>query len=129
MATSILLSDFIVIWRAWTLFWEEKHWKVALALLMIVNIGTSIADCILDDIDLKVEESDSSISLDWTSGVVSLLVNMFGTGLIAQSCHGSVHEHEPGEPSPNLNWTSDSGPVQGNPWTEPPGAVQGSAGL
>ncbi|KIK57503.1 hypothetical protein GYMLUDRAFT_246852 [Collybiopsis luxurians FD-317 M1] len=83
LTISAILSDFIVVWRAWALFQQEKLWKVALVLLMIVNIGTQIANCILDNIDVQVVESKPYTILDWLSIVISLVVNMFATGLIA----------------------------------------------
>ncbi|KIK57366.1 hypothetical protein GYMLUDRAFT_247010 [Collybiopsis luxurians FD-317 M1] len=82
-AISIILSDLIVVWRAWSLFQQERLWKAALTLLMIIDVGIQIADCILDNIDIKVLELASSVILDWLSLVVSLVVNMFATALIA----------------------------------------------
>ncbi|KIK66396.1 hypothetical protein GYMLUDRAFT_239355 [Collybiopsis luxurians FD-317 M1] len=63
MSISVLLSDFIVVWRAWVLFQQERLCKVALAILMIVNIGAQIADDILDDIDMKTLQSVSLVPL------------------------------------------------------------------
>ncbi|KIK63279.1 hypothetical protein GYMLUDRAFT_40984, partial [Collybiopsis luxurians FD-317 M1] len=64
-AISVLLSDFIVVWRVWILFQPKKLWRVTLILLTTVNIGIQIADCILDVIDVKAEESNSNTILDW----------------------------------------------------------------
>ncbi|KIK53947.1 hypothetical protein GYMLUDRAFT_249981 [Collybiopsis luxurians FD-317 M1] len=72
-----LLSDFIVVWRACILFQQERRWKIALTLLMIMNAGVNIADCILDDIEIKVIESNFSTILDLLSIVTSLGVNLF----------------------------------------------------
>ncbi|KIK56509.1 hypothetical protein GYMLUDRAFT_247762 [Collybiopsis luxurians FD-317 M1] len=92
LTLSIYLSDFIVVWRAWALFQQQKLWKVALVLLMITNFGVQIADGILDDIEIKVpEESNPSTILDWLSPVVSLVVNMFATGLIAWKAWNHYH--------------------------------------
>ncbi|KIK52228.1 hypothetical protein GYMLUDRAFT_970649 [Collybiopsis luxurians FD-317 M1] len=83
LTVSMLCSDFIVVWRAWVLFQQERLWKIALVLSMIVNIGIQLADCILDDININVFTSNSSMILDWLSLVVSLVVNMLATGLIS----------------------------------------------
>ena len=34
-----LINDGIVVWRAWILFQQEQTWRVALMLLMIMNVG------------------------------------------------------------------------------------------
>ncbi|KIK69447.1 hypothetical protein GYMLUDRAFT_35508 [Collybiopsis luxurians FD-317 M1] len=83
LTVSSLLSDSIVVWRAWALFQQERPWKIALAILMIINIGINISDCILDVISVGAIVSNSSTILDWISLVVSLVVNIFATGLIA----------------------------------------------
>ncbi|KIK57940.1 hypothetical protein GYMLUDRAFT_246594 [Collybiopsis luxurians FD-317 M1] len=80
---SVLLSDFIVVWRAWVLFQQERRWQIALMILTIFNIGIQIADCIVDNIEIQVSISNSATTLDWISIMVSLVVNMFATGLIA----------------------------------------------
>ncbi|KIK54733.1 hypothetical protein GYMLUDRAFT_249251 [Collybiopsis luxurians FD-317 M1] len=83
LTSSMLLNDLIVIWRAWILFQRERFWQAALVLLMVVNIGIQIADCILDNINVKAQLSGSDIILDWISAFISMVVNMFATGLIA----------------------------------------------
>ncbi|KIK57994.1 hypothetical protein GYMLUDRAFT_246372 [Collybiopsis luxurians FD-317 M1] len=83
MTVAGLLSDAVVVWRAWVLFQQERLWKVTLALLMIVNIGINIAGCIWDSIEVTITGSSSSSILDWVSVAVSLVVNVFATGLIA----------------------------------------------
>ncbi|KIK64711.1 hypothetical protein GYMLUDRAFT_240668 [Collybiopsis luxurians FD-317 M1] len=50
---------------------------------MIVNVGVQVADCILDRIEINVEESNLNTILDWLLPVISLLLNMVATGLIA----------------------------------------------
>ncbi|KAJ4488986.1 hypothetical protein C8J55DRAFT_506739 [Lentinula edodes] len=79
---NLLLSDCIVVWRAWILFRDGKFWKVSLAALMIANIGINVADCIWGNIELSVEIA-SSTTLDWLSSIISLIVNIFATILIA----------------------------------------------
>ncbi|KIK55817.1 hypothetical protein GYMLUDRAFT_248410 [Collybiopsis luxurians FD-317 M1] len=36
---SVLLSDFVIVWRAWALFQQETRWRVALGVLMTINVG------------------------------------------------------------------------------------------
>ncbi|KIK60855.1 hypothetical protein GYMLUDRAFT_244013 [Collybiopsis luxurians FD-317 M1] len=91
ITTSALLSDFIVVWRAWVLFQQERFWKMGLLLLMIVNIGINIADCILNTIEINMVQSGSIPILDWLSLIVSLIVNMFATGLIAWKAWNHYH--------------------------------------
>ncbi|KAF5374045.1 hypothetical protein D9757_010053 [Collybiopsis confluens] len=79
---NVLLSDYMVVWRAWVLFQSSKSLKFALAFLMFANIGVNVADCIWGDLEVKIETSGTSV-LDWLSGIVSLAVNMFATGLIS----------------------------------------------
>ncbi|KIK57908.1 hypothetical protein GYMLUDRAFT_737035 [Collybiopsis luxurians FD-317 M1] len=79
---AVLLSDSIVVWRAWTFFEHAKLPRYLLAFLMIANIGVNIADCIWADIEVQTELTGSTI-LDWFSGVLSVVVNMVATGLIA----------------------------------------------
>ncbi|GAW02623.1 hypothetical protein LENED_004288 [Lentinula edodes] len=79
---NLLLSDCIVVWRAWILFRDGKFWKISLAALMIANIGVNVADCIWGNIELSVEIA-SSTTLDWLSSIISLIVNIFATILIA----------------------------------------------
>ncbi|KIK57930.1 hypothetical protein GYMLUDRAFT_246586 [Collybiopsis luxurians FD-317 M1] len=78
----VLLSDFIVVWRAWTLFQHAKLLKIVLAFLMIVNIGVNFADCIWSDIIIAAGESGKTAVLDGLSGLLSLVVNLFATVLI-----------------------------------------------
>jgi len=79
---NLLLSDCIVVWRAWILFQDDKLWKLLLAVLMFANIAINIADCIWDNIEVTIEVSSSTI-LDWLSGLISLAVNIIATLLIA----------------------------------------------
>ncbi|KAE9405888.1 hypothetical protein BT96DRAFT_934626 [Gymnopus androsaceus JB14] len=72
---NLLLSDCIVVWRAWILFQDDKLWKLLLAVLMFANIAINIADCIWDNIEVTIEVSSSTI-LDWLSGLISLAVNI-----------------------------------------------------
>ncbi|KAF9061685.1 hypothetical protein BDP27DRAFT_1337703, partial [Rhodocollybia butyracea] len=64
---NLLLSDAIVVWRAWILFQRAWFPKFALALLTI----------------LQKTLGPGSKVMGWLSGLISLIVNMFATGLIA----------------------------------------------
>ncbi|KIK57912.1 hypothetical protein GYMLUDRAFT_737071 [Collybiopsis luxurians FD-317 M1] len=78
-----LLSDFIVVWRAWILFQHNVLLRYILAFLMTANVGINIVDCILIDVQINTENVGGSIVLDWVSDLLSLVVNMCATSLIA----------------------------------------------
>ncbi|KAE9383120.1 hypothetical protein BT96DRAFT_928974 [Gymnopus androsaceus JB14] len=78
----LLLSDFMVTWRAWVLFQDKKLWRFGLAFFMIANIGINIADCIWADVEATVENTSITI-LDSLSSMISLFINIFATLLIA----------------------------------------------
>ncbi|KAF9058542.1 hypothetical protein BDP27DRAFT_1343343 [Rhodocollybia butyracea] len=80
---NLLLSDAIVVWRAWILFQRAWFPKFALALLTIVNIGINISNCILVNLEVTKTLGPGSKVMGWLSGLISLIVNMFATGLIA----------------------------------------------
>ncbi|KIK51548.1 hypothetical protein GYMLUDRAFT_265786 [Collybiopsis luxurians FD-317 M1] len=77
---NVLLSDLIVVWRAWILC-RNRSRKAILVALMIINICINIADCIWDDVEPQVGEFNFSI-LDSLSGVLTILVNILTTFLI-----------------------------------------------
>ncbi|KIK63508.1 hypothetical protein GYMLUDRAFT_241977 [Collybiopsis luxurians FD-317 M1] len=79
---NLLLSDSIVVWRAWILSEEKKIWRVILVALLIINIGINVADCIFIDIEITQEIEGSSV-IDWASIGFSLAVNACATSLIA----------------------------------------------
>ncbi|KAE9397011.1 hypothetical protein BT96DRAFT_90142 [Gymnopus androsaceus JB14] len=79
---NLILSDGIVVWRAWILFQNDKICKSVLTVLMFANIGINIADCIWDNVEITIEVSSSTI-LDWLSALISLVVNIVATLLIA----------------------------------------------
>ncbi|KAF9064670.1 hypothetical protein BDP27DRAFT_1405224, partial [Rhodocollybia butyracea] len=81
VTTSILLSDGIVVWRAWCLFQQHRFWRLMLATCMIANIGINVADCIWADVRLGA--ADGPTILDWLSAAFSLVVNMVATILVA----------------------------------------------
>ncbi|KAF9064808.1 hypothetical protein BDP27DRAFT_1450582, partial [Rhodocollybia butyracea] len=78
----LLLSDGIVVWRAWCLFQQDRYWRLLLLILMIANIGVNVADCIWPDVKLANKLSEST-ALDWLSAVLSLVVNLVVTSLVA----------------------------------------------
>ncbi|KAF9075287.1 hypothetical protein BDP27DRAFT_1315830 [Rhodocollybia butyracea] len=80
---NLLLSDAIVVWRAWILFQRAWFPKFGLALLTIVNIGINISNCILVNLEVTKTLGPGSKVMGWLSGLISLIVNMFATGLIA----------------------------------------------
>ncbi|KIK50537.1 hypothetical protein GYMLUDRAFT_252892 [Collybiopsis luxurians FD-317 M1] len=83
LAVAMMLGDFVVVWRAWVLFQCISLVKAVLATLMIGNIGINIVDCIFDNLGIKLSEAGYAQILDWLSVLVSMVVNMFATSLIA----------------------------------------------
>ncbi|KAF5374046.1 hypothetical protein D9757_010052 [Collybiopsis confluens] len=79
---NLLISDAIVVWRAWTLFQRAKIFKLLLLFLMFSNVVINIADCIWIDTEVKSEAFQSTV-LDWMSNLISLVVNLLATGLIS----------------------------------------------
>ncbi|KAE9402974.1 hypothetical protein BT96DRAFT_917771 [Gymnopus androsaceus JB14] len=79
---NLVVGDAIVAWRAWAIWSESRIAKLLLAVLLIGNIGTNIADIVLD-----VIESDNTtfttIPMDEISSSFSLAVNLLSTMLIA----------------------------------------------
>ncbi|KAF9075288.1 hypothetical protein BDP27DRAFT_1315832, partial [Rhodocollybia butyracea] len=80
---NLLLSDAIVVWRAWIIFQWAWFPKFGLALLTIINIGINISNCILVNLEVTKTLGPGSKVMGWLSGLISLIVNMFATGLIA----------------------------------------------
>ncbi|KAJ3973015.1 hypothetical protein EV361DRAFT_867253 [Lentinula raphanica] len=80
---NILLSDGIVVWRAWILLQHDNIRRLALGCLMVANTAVNIADCIWENVNLEVEIATNTSTLDWVSNMLSLLVNFCATSLIA----------------------------------------------
>ncbi|KAF9064675.1 hypothetical protein BDP27DRAFT_1405225 [Rhodocollybia butyracea] len=78
---TLLLSDGIVVWRACSLFQQDRFWRLVLVVLMIANIGINVADCIWSDLHPNFQYK--ATILDWLSLVLSLVVNMVATILFA----------------------------------------------
>ncbi|KAF9050914.1 hypothetical protein BDP27DRAFT_1434003 [Rhodocollybia butyracea] len=81
-AINLLLSDSIVVWRAWTLYHQSKSWRFVLAILMIANISLNVANPIWIDVKEGIDVSKSAI-LDWLSAALSLIVNLVATILFS----------------------------------------------
>ncbi|KAF9062773.1 hypothetical protein BDP27DRAFT_1406085 [Rhodocollybia butyracea] len=88
----LLLSDAIVVWRAWVLSSHNKSWKVILVFLMAVNIVINVMDCIVQT-RLRLNPLNNIYGLprprmwffgllDWLSVVTSLALNAVATLLI-----------------------------------------------
>ncbi|KAJ3828132.1 hypothetical protein F5880DRAFT_1532606, partial [Lentinula raphanica] len=89
---NVLLSDCIVVWRAWILFQEEKFRRLVLVGLMVANLGVNISDCIWSTISAKqqLQGEDAAAgslrvgnTLNWLSITLSLVVNVYATVIIA----------------------------------------------
>ncbi|KAJ3762953.1 hypothetical protein EV360DRAFT_78817 [Lentinula raphanica] len=89
---NVLLSDCIVVWRAWILFQEEKFRRLVLVVLMVANLGVNISDCIWSTISAKqqLQGEDAAAgslrvgnTLNWLSITLSLVVNVYATVIIA----------------------------------------------
>ncbi|KIK61397.1 hypothetical protein GYMLUDRAFT_243575 [Collybiopsis luxurians FD-317 M1] len=81
---NIILSDLIVVWRAWVLF-RGKFWKGILAIFMTANIVINIADCIYDTIqdgNQAIAVTTGTNIMDAISIAVSLATNILATVMI-----------------------------------------------
>ncbi|KAF9063442.1 hypothetical protein BDP27DRAFT_1368002 [Rhodocollybia butyracea] len=91
----LLVSDTIVVWRAWILLFHNRFWRNTLVLLEIINTISNILDCIEYPIyntmalnGFKIDSTwgilimDYSGVLDLVSFLTSLLVNVAATVLI-----------------------------------------------
>ncbi|KAF9073289.1 hypothetical protein BDP27DRAFT_1417413 [Rhodocollybia butyracea] len=91
---NLLLSDLIVVWRAWILFPRSCFWRATLVTVMTINIGVNIADCIADT-DTQSTFATSGIAsyfsvFDWISIVMSLSVNVVTTSLVGWKVWGAI---------------------------------------
>ncbi|KAJ3973014.1 hypothetical protein EV361DRAFT_948287 [Lentinula raphanica] len=82
-AINMLIGDGIVVWRARILFQYDNIHRLALSCLMVANIAVNIADCIWADVHLQNATIARPNALDWVSSMLSLLVNLCATFLIA----------------------------------------------
>ncbi|KAF9063450.1 hypothetical protein BDP27DRAFT_1335124 [Rhodocollybia butyracea] len=100
VAITLLVSDMIVVWRAWILLSHNRFWQSVLVLLTVINIIINVVDCIADafflifsegynpnsppaklDLMQNLIENHSGV-LDLISVLTSLLVNAVATSLI-----------------------------------------------
>ncbi|KAF5345118.1 hypothetical protein D9757_013869 [Collybiopsis confluens] len=81
----IIITDGIVVWRAWAICFHDKHLRWVLIGLIAVTEGCNIADCIWQDLQynyrVKWLESVTGV-IDWLSIALSLSINLFTTSLI-----------------------------------------------
>jgi len=84
----LLLSDFIVTWRAWALFPHNKIWRSLLLTMMVGNTFINILDCSFHNLISDDSRIDTAIGtfavfndpkLDWISVVLSFAVNFLAT--------------------------------------------------
>ncbi|KAJ3755584.1 hypothetical protein EV360DRAFT_72738 [Lentinula raphanica] len=93
----ILLSDGIVVWRAWILLQHDNICRLALGCLMVANTAVNIADCIWEDVHVQTDiiALGRPSALDWVSNMLSLLLNACATFLItlkARSQHRMMYD-------------------------------------
>ncbi|KAE9403824.1 hypothetical protein BT96DRAFT_451425 [Gymnopus androsaceus JB14] len=86
-----LIADTAIIWRAWALWAENRLIKWTLLIILLADIGISIADNI---VGTKAYLTSNSVTLDSLSTAVNLTVNIVATLLIAYrawSHHRLIH--------------------------------------
>ncbi|KAE9390830.1 hypothetical protein BT96DRAFT_980111 [Gymnopus androsaceus JB14] len=76
------IADLIIAWRAWALWPNNKTVQWTLISLVLADIGVTIADSVVDT-RKELSGANQSVTLDWVISVLSLLVNVVGTSLIA----------------------------------------------
>ncbi|KAF9072060.1 hypothetical protein BDP27DRAFT_1401044 [Rhodocollybia butyracea] len=76
----ILITDTVIVWRAWAMWMDNAKVRWTLLLLMLANIGVSLADSALDS---QTVLNNLAVTLDWVSIVLSFSVNMIATCLIS----------------------------------------------
>ncbi|KAF9065394.1 hypothetical protein BDP27DRAFT_1404819 [Rhodocollybia butyracea] len=80
----LMISDFIVTWRAWILVPHSKSWRWLLFLLMLANIAINLLACIFH-VYIIIFKYNLGLfwltnnALDWISVVLSLAVNFSAT--------------------------------------------------
>ncbi|KAF5366656.1 hypothetical protein D9757_012766 [Collybiopsis confluens] len=76
------VGDAIVVWRAWVLLPREKFYKILLSVLMLTSLGISIADIVVDYIQIQSELQGITNSMDWIICIGLLLINVVAMLLI-----------------------------------------------
>ncbi|KAF9065041.1 hypothetical protein BDP27DRAFT_1450460 [Rhodocollybia butyracea] len=77
----LFIADTVMLWRAWAVWMNNKKVKWTLLMLMLADMGVSLADCIADF--RTPSQVNRVITLDWVYFLLSLFVNMIATCLIA----------------------------------------------
>ncbi|KIK58653.1 hypothetical protein GYMLUDRAFT_246044 [Collybiopsis luxurians FD-317 M1] len=75
----LLISDGIVVWRAWVLLPEGILWKILPTILTIANIGLNIADCTVDVVQIQTILDGLTPELDWIVFAASIAINILAT--------------------------------------------------
>ncbi|KAE9388104.1 hypothetical protein BT96DRAFT_981167 [Gymnopus androsaceus JB14] len=81
-ALILLMADMAIIWRARAIWVENRLIKWILLIILLLDIGVNIADTIVDT-KLFLNLVVNTITLDWLSIVLNLMVNVVATLLIA----------------------------------------------
>ncbi|KAE9405697.1 hypothetical protein BT96DRAFT_1061480 [Gymnopus androsaceus JB14] len=96
-----LVADIAIGWRAWALWAENRLIKWTLLIILLADIGISIADAIADTEVVLSLNNNNTITLDGLSAALSLTVNIVATLLIAhqawthhQSTHAILHNEK-----------------------------------
>ncbi|KAE9390348.1 hypothetical protein BT96DRAFT_980322 [Gymnopus androsaceus JB14] len=78
----LLMADTAMIWRAWEIQGGHGFVKWVLLLILLLDIGINIADAIVDT-SLCFNPATTTVTLDWLSILLNLMVNVVATLLIA----------------------------------------------
>ncbi|KAE9406944.1 hypothetical protein BT96DRAFT_915093 [Gymnopus androsaceus JB14] len=95
-----LIADAVIVWRAWAIWVEKSNIKWSLFILLLLDIGVTIAD-IITDAEFDTNPNTRPIpteTLDWVGIVLSLTVNIVATLLIAYRAwahHRSIQTFAP----------------------------------
>ncbi|KAE9387098.1 hypothetical protein BT96DRAFT_981527 [Gymnopus androsaceus JB14] len=80
---ALLIADMATVWRAWALWAENRLIRWTLFIMLLADIGVSIANAIVDTKTDISSNITNAVTLDWVSGVLNLTVNIVATLLIA----------------------------------------------
>ncbi|KAE9390655.1 hypothetical protein BT96DRAFT_1024444 [Gymnopus androsaceus JB14] len=79
----LLIADMAFVWRAWALWTENRLIKWTLFIILLTDIGVTIADTIAVTKVFFNIDSHTTVTFDWLSGALNLTVNIVATLLIA----------------------------------------------
>ncbi|KAE9388733.1 hypothetical protein BT96DRAFT_980921 [Gymnopus androsaceus JB14] len=88
-----LIADIAIVWRAWALWVENRLIKWTLFIILLADLGISIADAIIDT-KADISINDNVIIMDSLNTALNLTVNVVATSLIAHRAwrhHQSMH--------------------------------------